>query len=313
MGNDSGLLETETAPGRSPDIIDALLGLWQSRILLLLTCAAGALLAIIYVARAPVIYTAQLTLTPSESSPSESASRLGSLASLAGVSSGSHVSSPFDLFLLALQSRQVATVVAHDEPMLKRLFPDRWDAARGRWLTATDRTGGFSIRRMLGLPVAPLGRPTAGEIDDLLSNRVGIGQSSERGTATILFEDPDPVFATHFIARITVAADDLVKARSLARSTEFVAYLRKKLGTVTLAEDREVLAAELGARERSAMLASSGLPFAADPLGEPTASTLPTSPRLALSLAIGIAGGFTAGLLVILLLHVRGRARNQRD
>lgn len=301
------------APGRAPDIVDALLGLWRARILLLVACAIGGLLALVHVARAPVLYTAQLTLTPSESSPSANDRRLGSLASLAGLSTGSHAGTPFDLFLLALQSRQVASVVAKDEAMLRALFPNRWDAARGRWITSADRAGTFSARRLLGLPVAPLGRPTPGEVNDMLNSRVEIGQNAERGTATILFDDADPLFAVRFIARIAGAADDIVKVRALARSTEYVAYIQDRLRAVTLAEDRQVLAAELGERERSVMLARSGLPFAGDPIGEPTASTLPTSPRLMLSLAIGLAGGFAAGLFLLLLLHVRRRARSMRD
>lgn len=313
IDDDIGVVPPAATSTPPPDVIDALVGLWRARVLLLVTCVLGVLLALVHVARAPVHYSAQLTLTPSESSPSDTASRLGSLASLAGISGGSHAGTPFDLFLLALQSRQVATVVAHDDTLLRPLFPDRWDTAYGRWRPATTGGGGFSLHRLLGLPSRPGGgRPTPGEVNDVLNDRVDIAQNAERGTATILFDDADPAFAVRFLGRIAAAADDLVKVRTLTQSKTYVGYLDDKLRTVTLAEDRQVLIAELGSRERSVMLASSTLPFAADPLGEPTASTLPTSPRLGLSLAIGLAAGFAAGLFALLLLHVRRRIRRQR-
>lgn len=305
-----GIVVPVTSAPPPPDVIDALVGLWRARWLLLVTCLIGAALALVGVVRAPVMYTVGLTLTPSEASPSEAASRLGSLASLAGISGGSHQGTPFDLFLLATQSRDVARVVATDDTMLRHLFEDRWDAGKHRWRSGVETAGGFSFRRLLGLPVAPLGRPTAGEVNDVLNARLDIAQNTERGTATLLFDDTDPAFGVRFLARITAAADAIVKERSLTRSKEYVTYLKDRAGRATLAEDRQILAAELGARERSLMLASSALPYAADPVGEPTASTRPTSPKVGLSLAIGVAAGFAAGLLVLLLLQVRRRTRS---
>jgi LPS O-antigen subunit length determinant protein (WzzB/FepE family) len=310
INNNADLSEpSDSKSMQSPDILDAILGLWRARNLLVSMCALGSLIALVYVTQAPVLYTAQLTLTPSESSPSASASRLGNLASLAGISTGSHAGAPFDLFLLALQSREVATVLAQDEIMLKTLFPERWDHTRGKWLTSADSVTTFSYRRLLGLPVASMGRPSASEVNDLLNKQVKIGQNVERGTATILFDNKDPFFAAQFITRITAAADGFVKSRTLARSKEYISYIEKRLQTTIVAEHREALATELGIRQRSMMLASSSLYFAVDPLGEPFTSTSPSSPRPFLLISIGIIGGFAVGLLILLILNVRKRAR----
>src|SRR5262245_55711139 len=94
--------------------------------------------AINYLQTATYIYSAQMQVTPPQSSDNASSNRLGGaiggLASLAGVALSSGQSgSQFQLFVESLTSRDLTDALAQNEPLMKTLFADQWDEATQTW------------------------------------------------------------------------------------------------------------------------------------------------------------------------------------
>jgi len=93
-------------------LMDLLLLLWHSRKTILWTVLATVLVAIIYLHSATYLYTAELDVTPVQSSASNVGGKLGGLsglASLAGVNLPQNSGeAQFELYVEGIQSRSVA-------------------------------------------------------------------------------------------------------------------------------------------------------------------------------------------------------------
>jgi LPS O-antigen subunit length determinant protein (WzzB/FepE family) len=96
-------------------------------------------------------------------------------------------------------------------------------------------------------------------------------------------------------------ADNSLREIAIKKSTRHIDYLMQQLNKVTVSDYRQVLIENLSAQEKSRMLASSGLFFAAEPLGVPTAPRVPTNPKPALVLSLSVVMGLFTGILIALL------------
>jgi uncharacterized protein involved in exopolysaccharide biosynthesis len=94
----------------------------------------------------------------------------------------------------------------------------------------------------------------------------------------------------------------------LRRADNSIAYLSEKLKTVSVAEQRVALTATLSDQEKMRMMASSDAPYAADPIGPPTASFKPTSPLP----TVVIVGSFVIGTLIGIVAAMLSDARKRR-
>lgn len=264
-----------------------------------LSAAAGAILAIVFLRSTQYLYSATLRVTPVLSQSSTSSSGLSTLANLAGVSVGrGDAVKPFVLYLQLLRSREVAAALARDQVLLRHVFAKSWDGRE--WREPASMTRGITqgLRATLGSPIAAWQPPAAVEVDRWLARRLTVAEEPKNGLATISLDDPDPKFALHTLARIHLLADDGLRRRKLQQTSAYISYLERTLATVTLAEHRTALATILGGQEKDHMIASSeATAYAAEPLGEVVVSDTPTSPDPWLTVAGGIILGAVVGAL----------------
>lgn len=284
-------------------ISDLLLRLWRHKLRVIVTAIIFFLLGALYLRSAPVRYTAVLQATSATFGPrgANGGGAISTFASLAGIA-GSTSASPFDLYLASLTSRAVADDLARDRTIMRAVFANEVDPARGGWREPPSRLGAVktTLLRAFGIAVQPWRAPDAARLQAYLAHEIVTGRASANSPITnISFTHSDPRFAAVLLNQISQSADNRVRRADLARARNYIAYLTIKLATVTLAEQRFAIAGILADQERQAMIASSGLSYAAQTI-EPAAvpitpsSTPPVLVLFAAMLLGALVGGFLA-------------------
>jgi hypothetical protein len=304
--NAEGGLAVATPVREAPDLLDLATLVLRGWPIVLGVVAASLLLMILYLNVATYRYTAELKLTVAQSgtgSLSTSLKNLSGLASIAGVQL------PQDSGAIAflrygenLRSATAARVIVADPALVRTIFATEWDEERQAFVEPRSslRTLANGAKRLIGVPVYPWREPDAVRIQAWLHRHVSVVQDQRRPLATVSFRHPDPEFAGRFLMALHQGVDRDLKRRALARADSNIAYLEEKLRTVSVAEHRAALTDALGEQERIRMLAGSGAPFAAEPVGEVTVSDRPTFPRPALFLVgAALVGAFLGSLVVL--------------
>lgn len=277
----------------------------------LLVGIASLAAAIVYLHVATYRYTAQVTVGPSQNEGGRSGGGLGSLrelGALGGISLPvSQGAVPMMQFIETLRSRETAEVLAKDEQFMRRLFSSQWDEASGQWKEPDSLVRSLSgaVLGFIGAPRQPWAPPGAPQVQEFLEKRIKIEENPKTPFVVIRYSDSAPEFAILVLDRITQITNASLRRRALARADENITYLSAQLQSVMLAEHREALAQALGQQERQRMFASSSAPYAADPLGQTTVSSRPTSPVPLQVMVLAVVIGAILAFLVLLLPDVR--------
>lgn len=283
-----------TAPIRSEDWID-------TRILFAMALRRWRLIAYAFLLLAPIValallsaerkFTAHILLYPNAEGVSLEG-MVGLNFKLPGLSSlglgGKEGVQPFDLFTEALKSHAVAEALAKEDWVMKTIYAQEWNKAKGEW----QRPGGLKMfvktvmsgmaGRAAWLP------PSASRLQFYMKNRVALAATGKSGVHLLSFSHADPAFAGRFLEAVRRATDDLVRQQTVTRSAEQIQYLRSKLATVTVADHRTALTQLLSDSEKKMMLASTNLPYAAQVLDGPHVSEQPTSPNMVMSFVLAL-------------------------
>nr|WP_255636234.1 hypothetical protein [Azospirillum sp. 412522] len=204
--------------------------------------------------------------------------------------------SDFARYLELFGSGPVADRLAADPGILKALFPDRWDAAAGRWRPPPGVLA--TLKRAL---LALVGRedwiePDGDRVARVLRDRMVIDMLRSGPMRRITFRHPDRATAVELLGRIAATTDAHLRAEAARRSAAQIAHIKLRLGAVTVAEHRQALSDLLLDQERVAMMIGVELPFAADMIQPPVAATLPDWPNPALVVPLaGLVGLVAAG------------------
>ncbi len=300
----------ETTSGPTLDVGEEVIGirellavLWAQRWVVLFVVIGFMAAAVAYLNVANYRYTAELKITPAQSSGGGSAGGAGlaSLASLAGVSLGKESSvTPFQLYIEGVKSRAVAEAMARQPEIMKVVFQGEWAESERRFVNRPGAASQISraVKNALGIPVYPWQAPDAARLQQYIQNNVNIIESPKSPVVTLTFSHPDPQFAELFLASLNRNLDEQLRRKALIRTGRYISYLSEQLRRVTIAEHRLALTNSLSEQEKFRMMASSGLAYAADPFGEPTSSIIPTSPKPATTLVLSAFLGLAVGTLV---------------
>jgi LPS O-antigen subunit length determinant protein (WzzB/FepE family) len=120
---------------------------------------------------------------------------------------------------------------------------------------------------------------------------------------TISFDHKDPAFAVELVQKVYQAADEELKSDTLIRTRKYIAYLEKRLATVTVAEYREALSDLLVDQERTQMVIEADLPFAAKIVSDAVVPDTPDKPKIVVTLIVMTLIGVFLGVLWIFLLE----------
>ncbi len=309
----------EESAGDQLDLAAMAASLWAHKWLAVVLVAACLGLAILYLNLVPYKYTAQLALTPAEHSGSKVPGGLASLGSIVGVDIGGEAGSSFALFGEAVKSTTVMQRLAKDPRIMQTVFSAQWDPAYKQFREPLSPIRGITrpVKSLLAVPDQPWAPPTAMDLRDYAKLRIIVTEDRKKSITTLSFEHKDPEFAKYFLARASAEADIFLREKSLARSTDYVRYLEQRLNEVQVAEYRQSLAQALSNYENLRMMASSDAAFAAEPFGEVTVTTRPTSPQPLTVLAAAVLAGLALWAFYVLiarsmLLALRDRRRAAR-
>ena len=294
------------ATGDQLDLAAMAASLWAHKWLAVALVATCVALAILYLNLVPYKYTAQLALTPAEHSGSKVPGGLASLGSIVGVDIGGEAGSSFAIFGEAVKSTTVMERLSKDRRIMQTVFSAQWDPSYRQFREPLSPVRGITrpIKSLLAVPDKPWAPPTATDLRDYAKLRIIVTEDRKKAITTLSFEHPDPEFAKYFLARASTEADTFLRQKSLARSTDYVQYLERRLNEVQVAEYRQSLAQALSNYENLRMMASSTAAYAAEPFGEVTVTTRPTSPQPLTVLAAAVLAGL--GLWAFYVLILRG-------
>ena len=294
-------METSRISSSELDLWELFGRLWHRRAIIIVCTTVGVLLAALYLRSATYTYSASLQVAPVQGSTQSptTINGLGGLASLAGVNLGSALNTPqFQLYLQGLTSREVSDELASDQRIMRTIFAGEWDPANARWREpqSTLITVKYFVRAMLGFPRPHWEAPDGARLQAVLQSRIGITQDLKKPVVTVTFSDPDPQFAVYVLSTLDRTNDKRLRTRALARANQYVDYLNAQLSSVTVAEHRVAIGEALSEQEKFRMMASSEIPFAAEPFDGPSASIYPTAPSPYVVLAAGVAAGIVLGI-----------------
>lgn len=285
---------------------------WAGKWLILATMAATFSMAVLFLNLARYTYTIEYQVTPTEAGQGSLMGMLGGIGAIAGVSlGGEEPASPFGLYVESLRGRTVATVVARDEQLMRQMFPEQWDDHRGQWQKPVGAVPGLAetAKRILGLPIQPWRAPGPAQAQRYLERKINVVEIPKKSLSIIRIDHENPKFASALLAKLHAAGDEQIRIRTLIRTTAYIDFLERKLPTIQISEQRQALAKLLSDQEKQRLMASAGVPYAAELFSPITVSPGPTFPKPVLTLVLSLAVGLFAGCLLVFIRHLLQRRR----
>lgn len=289
----------------SLSLLSVLETLWKQKSKVILTASVSLVLAIIYLFVATPKYTATMIVAAIEQQGNLSGLGARSqLSSISGIKIGETDSSiRFAAFVDLLTSHAVAKRLMKDEELVHKIFEEEWDPASKKW-----RAPGGIISFLIRLPNIVFGRPawtppSSTKLAEFLSDEINVSDFGDAGMKTISFDHKDPAFAVELVQKVYQAADEELKSDTLIRTRKYIAYLEKRLATVTVAEYREALSDLLVDQERTQMVIEADLPFAAKIVSDAVVPDTPDKPKIVVTLIVMTLIGVFLGVLWIFLLE----------
>ena len=212
---------------------------------------------------------------------------------------GDEMLSDFARFIELLTSPTVAARLMAEPGILPHLFPERWDQDTGRWHTPGG-LGGW----LRGVALALAGRadwsaPDADLVSRHLRRSIVVQLLGNTPMRRISYHDSDRAFAVKLLQRLTAAADAQLREEAIRRANAQIDYIRARLTTAQSADSRKALVELLNDQERVATMIGVDLPYAADPIEPPSASSQPDWPNPLIVMPLATTAGAGLGLFLV--------------
>ena len=212
---------------------------------------------------------------------------------------GDEMLSDFARFIELLTSPTVAARLMAEPGILPHLFPERWDQDTGRWHTPGGLGG-----CLRGLALALAGRtdwssPDADIVSRHLRRSIVVQSLGNTPMRRLGYRDSDRAFAVKLLQRLTAAADAQLREEAIRRANAQIDYIRARLAVAQSADSRKALVELLGDQERVATMIGVDLPYAADPIEPPSASSQPDWPNPLIVVPLASTAGAGLGLFLM--------------
>jgi len=189
--------------------------------------------------------------------------------------------------VLLMQSRSFAEAFIREHDLLPVLYAEYWDAEHRRW------TG----------PLAEKPPTTQSAAAAFVENLLKLEQDAKTRTVRVSIEWRDPVVAARWVNDYVDRANELVRQRELAESTESLQYLRRELERTEILETRAALYRLTEAQLQRATLANVRREFVfrvLDPAQPPEPDDI-YKPKRVLVVALGLVTGLLVGVFAALI------------
>ena len=246
-----------------------------------------------------------MEVAPVMTSSQQVGGSLGALARLGGINVADMTggAAQFRLFVSALKSRDVSDVLAGDQHLMRGLFPEQWSDADKRWIEPTGYVHGIKqwVTGLLGTPVPPWSPPSGEQLSNMLDQVLEVDDDPKSPIVELRILSPNPEVAQELLSKLSSTIDAQLRKRALDRADDYIAYLNKELGTVTVADYRAALVTHLSEQEQIRMMASANVSFAAQSFSGPSIASEPVAPKSSILLLTAfVLGAIVGGFLAVL-------------
>jgi uncharacterized protein involved in exopolysaccharide biosynthesis len=267
--------QTELGEGGNLNVA-ALFGvLWRYKLAVLAVTALCALASVWVAMTTPFVYRAEVVVTPVSpvdgNAANGLASRLGGLASIAGISlpSGGNGQN----FQAVLKSRYLTQRFIESRNLAPAILAGAARAGSS-WLA----------------------------VDKFRANVMNIRQEKENGTTTVSIQWKHPDRAAEWANAYVALANEILRARALDESSRNIKFLNEQISRTQVVEIQRVLYSLVENETKNNMLASTREEYAFSVIDPAVAPEERVWPRRTLIVATGIAlGGLLGGLLALVL------------
>ncbi|MGD8758611.1 MAG: Wzz/FepE/Etk N-terminal domain-containing protein [Deltaproteobacteria bacterium] len=161
----------------------------------------------------PNIYRSQATIVPREqekSAASSALSALGGLGSIAGELVGLGGGGDVERFEVVLNSRELTQRVVKRHKLLPKLFKDKWDSAKDKWLEEPAPTIQDAYKQITG-------------------SMLTVSRDRNTDVLTIRFDHEDPEFAKDMVDHYLTELSESLREETLKDAMENKRFLTKQL------------------------------------------------------------------------------------
>ena len=263
--------------------------------------------ALIYTHTVEHKYTISMDLTAVQGQGGADLGKLSGVADIAGIDLPfGKTESQFELFLKELNGFGASNSLSKDKELMSRVFHKKWDSEKKEWIKPSGIIQSVKnlIKKILGIPVLPWTEPSEGHMRKYLKEELIILHTNDNPVTRIQVQMQDKELGAYILRALHKDVDDSLKTRSFTRASAYIEHLRTQLITTRISDYRTSLISALSQQEKFKMMASSGLPYAAEILGEPNASLKPTNPNVILILLLSIIFWFVASCMSVYFLFV---------
>ena len=289
----------------------------DKKIVVLMSILTCLVLTIIFLNVSDYKYKVTLKLMPVEnefSSPQDNLGGLGMLAKLGGVSIDNNAL--FSQYMEMLFSTSVSKEILKNEKISSVALKKYWNAEKKMWKEPQGlvyNLSQFVGSSIMGKPDIEWLAPTPELLSQYIQRNIGLELNRDNGILSLITYNKDPIFGRYLLAQMHSISDKILQDRKVLRTKSHISYLQEKLAVVTLTEHRKVLIQNLLMQEHTLMMASSDLPFSAEPFDEPEISPKPVRPSIILSLLSGIIIGLFIGVLLAIYFSSPSRIETSGD
>jgi uncharacterized protein involved in exopolysaccharide biosynthesis len=239
------------------------------------------------------VYRGEVVFAPAgqeaESGLASLGGQLGSLASIAGLDSGT--SQLKENALAILQSRAFTQEIIEREDLLPLLFDDRWDAATSSWR-----------------PDAEV--PTLGDAFELFEDIRRVSEDRITGIISLAIDWHDRELAARWANLFVNEINNRVRRETISEAEESLGYLQEELGRTSAVELRQAIYRMIETQLNRIMLANVKVEYVfdvIDPAVVPDEDKF-VAPRRLLILVLGLSLGLLLGLVFAALRHAASLA-----
>jgi uncharacterized protein involved in exopolysaccharide biosynthesis len=164
--------------------------------------------------------------------------QLGGLASLVGVNVGESDSRTEEA-MAVLRSRKFTEAFIRELNLMPELYPDKWDAATGKWKTGDARV------------------PTAERAYDLFDKRVrSVTKDKKTGLVTLTIEWTDRTQAASWANTLVQRLNGEMRDRAIAEASASIGYLQHELDNTVQVDTRQAINRLIEAKIQQRMVAN---------------------------------------------------------
>ncbi|MFW6027789.1 MAG: Wzz/FepE/Etk N-terminal domain-containing protein [bacterium] len=290
-----GLLLPQPKPidtsSEDADVLLFLGALWTHRGMLLSVGALFAVLGLVLALLLSPQYRGRTTFLLSDSDSAGSAvsslaNRFGSLASLAGISVGGQGGQSARALAL-LKSNRFAVRFMRKHALDRELFPERWNAAAKRW--------------------NPGAAPSDSELsEEWFDGIFSLSEDQKSGQISVSIVWPgDPEKAAELANQFVKEADDWLRAQTIKRTEEHLAYLSAQLAASPTQGIREAITQVMESEIERRMFANGTGHYLIEIIDPAIAEHEPVFPSPPIFLAgFGTLGFILAAIVALIRTHV---------